>query len=177
MFMNLFMHETSRNIVLQFSTILNWIAMNFKLNPNRIVYVQIKSFTTQSNLHKWFNRDLNQIAIWICPSLLKCIVHHNGRHIQLYLNLQNWRKRSWRMCSQQIKLLKCAKNYTNQSKHSKDVGDCTTWHYFMPLCSAKCTVQCSSVQVYCRLCKKTLANMLAMSLQLTLSYTSRHGSV
>ena len=23
----------------------------------------------KSNIHKWFNRDLNRIAIWICPSL------------------------------------------------------------------------------------------------------------
>ena len=28
----------------------------------------------KSNLHKWFNRDLNRIAIWICPSLVHCII-------------------------------------------------------------------------------------------------------
>ena len=41
------MLETSRIIVLQFGTSSNGIAVNFKSNPNRIVYVQIKSFTTQ----------------------------------------------------------------------------------------------------------------------------------
>jgi len=47
MFMNLFMLETSRNIVLRFGTFSNRIAVNFKSNPNRIAYVQIKYFTTQ----------------------------------------------------------------------------------------------------------------------------------
>ena len=28
----------------------------------------------KSNLHKWFIRDLNRIAIWICPSLVMCYV-------------------------------------------------------------------------------------------------------
>ena len=41
-----------------------------KSNPNQITGFQIKSFVLKSNHHQWFNHDLNQIMIWICPSLL-----------------------------------------------------------------------------------------------------------
>jgi len=41
-----------------------------KSNPNQITCFQIKSFVLKSNHHQWFDHDLNQIMLWICPSLL-----------------------------------------------------------------------------------------------------------
>ena len=45
--------------------------------------IPIKSYTfksnlllLKSNLHNWFNRDLNRIAIWICPSLVHALILH-----------------------------------------------------------------------------------------------------
>jgi len=35
---------------------------------------QIKSLFFKSNHYMWFNHDLNQIMIWICPSLPVCMV-------------------------------------------------------------------------------------------------------
>jgi len=62
------------------------------LNSNNI---QIKSRAFKSNLivvksnrHTWFNRDLNQIVIWICPSLLTNMVTNrqtNSHYRRLYL--------------------------------------------------------------------------------------------
>jgi len=40
-----------------------------KSHPNQITCFQIKSFVLKSNRHLLFNHDLNQIVIWICPSL------------------------------------------------------------------------------------------------------------
>ena len=37
---------------------------------NHKSFFQIKSFVLKPNQHTWFNRDLNQIIIWICPSLI-----------------------------------------------------------------------------------------------------------
>jgi len=49
---------------------------DFKLNHKISNQIQIKSHVFQikslffkSNHYVWFNRDLNQIMIWICPSL------------------------------------------------------------------------------------------------------------
>ena len=68
MFMNLFMLENSRIIVLRFA-----IWHFFKSNRREF---QIESCTfksnlllIKSNLHKWFSRNLNRIVTWICPSL------------------------------------------------------------------------------------------------------------
>jgi len=36
---------------------------------------QIKSLFFKSNHYAWFNHDLNQIMIWICPSLLNISVN------------------------------------------------------------------------------------------------------
>jgi len=41
-----------------------------KSNPNQITCFQIKFFVLRSNHCQWFNHDLNQIMIWICPSLI-----------------------------------------------------------------------------------------------------------
>jgi len=36
----------------------------------------------KSNLHKWFNHDLNRIAIWICPSLIPAVTdRRTDRHV------------------------------------------------------------------------------------------------
>ena len=56
----------------------NVIWNDFKSNhiiPNQIQIkshvFQIKSLFFKSNHYVWFNHDLNQIMIWICPSLVK----------------------------------------------------------------------------------------------------------
>ena len=50
----------------------NQITLN-EMKCNQIICFQIKSFLLKSNHHQWFNHDLNQIMIWICPSLLHCV--------------------------------------------------------------------------------------------------------
>ena len=44
-----------------------WIS---NLIPIESCTVKSNLLLLESNLHKWFNRDLNRIATWICPSLL-----------------------------------------------------------------------------------------------------------
>ena len=69
---------------LRFGTFSNRIAVNFKSNHNRIVYVQVKNLLLfKSDLHKWFNRDLNRITILICPSpvcVYVCVCVFIGNH-------------------------------------------------------------------------------------------------
>ena len=64
------MLETSRNIVLRFGTFQIkslWISNRI---PIESCMFRSNILLLKSNIHKWFNRDLHRIAIWICPSLL-----------------------------------------------------------------------------------------------------------
>jgi len=56
-----------------------------KSNPNQITFFQIKSYMLKSNHHQWFNHDLNQIVIWICPSLVHIITIHFTQYFAAFL--------------------------------------------------------------------------------------------
>ena len=72
---------------LKFVTWSNHKSNQLKSNPNQITCFQIKSFVLKSNQHMWFNHDLNQIMIWICPSLMSCMVTCKIKLFQNYFSL------------------------------------------------------------------------------------------
>ena len=65
-------HGRRRSLITRNNIVL-WEKMWFGMISNQITKFQIKSKSnhtfSKSNHYVWFNHDLNQIMIWICPSL------------------------------------------------------------------------------------------------------------
>ena len=61
-------HFAKLHCSLQCVTFWNWIATDFKSNPNQITGIQTESSSSYMK-SSWFSHNLNQITIWICPSL------------------------------------------------------------------------------------------------------------
>jgi len=95
---------TCNNIVLWKNCDLEWFqikSQNFKSNPNKSHVFQIKSLFFKSNHYVWFNHDLNQIMIWICPSLVPILLYFatllwiKRKLVRLRFRIQNAPKEGW----------------------------------------------------------------------------------
>ena len=65
----------------------------FKSIPNQITTYQITSILVVKSNHKmWFNHSLNQITIWICPSLLIVSESNKKHRTGRYKTQINWKK-------------------------------------------------------------------------------------
>jgi len=72
-----FIDHSQYHCIMEKNVIWNDFKSNHKI-PNQIQIkshvFQIKSLFCKSNHYVWFNHDLNQIMIWICPSLVNSLV-------------------------------------------------------------------------------------------------------
>ena len=64
----------------------------FKSIPNQIMCFHIKSYLVNSNHHMWCCRDLNQIVIWIYPSLVDGSIKSPFR---IWWEITNFVKLAW----------------------------------------------------------------------------------
>ena len=94
---------TRNNIVLWKNCDLELFQINHKIS-NQIQIkshvFEIKSLFFKSNHYVWFNHDLNQIMIWICPSLAPTEAEANSR---VQCRTAAVKGRSWRLDDQLTK--------------------------------------------------------------------------